>query len=119
MRLDEYVDAAELRRLLSTLTVIVGAIFIFVLFAMIVVPGLVRAVAAHCEVTPNEVAGPSLRRRALVARALVCQLAVRRHGFSLRAVARALGISKQSVTRAVGRCAMPDADLVELEQRLG
>jgi hypothetical protein len=69
-------------------------------------------------VTPEKVTGSSLRRRALVARAIVCQLAVRRHGFSLRAVARALGISKQSVTRAVERCAMPPTALVERERSL-
>lgn len=41
--IDEYVSQEELRRLLSMLVVVVGAIMIFVLFAFIVVPGLRNA----------------------------------------------------------------------------
>jgi mono/diheme cytochrome c family protein len=40
MKLSDYVDAAELKRLLSTLVVCLGAIAVFALFAMIVVPGI-------------------------------------------------------------------------------
>jgi len=43
MRLEDYVDPAELRRLISTLVVLVGALIIFALFAMIVVPGIRNA----------------------------------------------------------------------------
>ncbi len=43
MRLSEYVDAAELKRLLQGLVVFLGAILIFGLFAIIVVPGLRNA----------------------------------------------------------------------------
>ena len=41
--IDRYVSPEELRRLLSTLVVVVGAIMIFALFAFIVVPGLRNA----------------------------------------------------------------------------
>jgi len=82
-----------------------------------VVTLLVRAVAVRCDVTPDEIASSSLRRRALTARAIVCQLAVGHRGMSLRAVARALGISKQSVARAVERGAALDIDPAEFESR--
>ena len=86
--------------------------------AAVVMPFLLRAVAARCQVTPEEIASSSLRRRALAARAVACQLAVRRRGLSLRPTAGALGISKQSVARAVERGAALDIDLAEFEQRL-
>jgi len=41
--IDEYVDAAELRRLLSSLAAVVGALLLAALFASIVVPGLRNA----------------------------------------------------------------------------
>jgi len=76
--------------------------------AAVVMPFLLRAVAARCQVTPEEIASSSLRRRALATRAVVRQLAVRRRGLSLRAIAGALGISKQRVARAVERGAALD-----------
>jgi hypothetical protein len=80
-----------------------------------VIPGLLRAVATRCEITPEEIASSSLRPRALVARAIICQFAVCRRGLSLRAVARALGISKQSVARAVARRAAVALDIDDLD----
>ena len=41
--IEQYVDTKELRRLVSSLVVVIGAILIFVLFAFIVVPGLRNA----------------------------------------------------------------------------
>jgi chromosomal replication initiation ATPase DnaA len=64
--------------------------------AAVVMPFLLRAVAARCQVTPEEIASSSVRWRALAARAVVCQFAVRHRGLSLRAIAGALGISKNN-----------------------
>jgi len=57
----------------------------------------------HFGVSPAEIASPSLRRRVLAARAVVCHLAVCARGFSLSSVARCLGITRRSVVRAVAR----------------
>ena len=85
--------------------------------ASVVVPALLRAVAPRCLVTPDEIASSSLRRRVLMARGIVCRLAVQHRGLSLRAVARALNISKQSVARAVARAALLDVDPADFEER--
>jgi len=67
---------------------------------------LCARVAEHFGVLPAEIASASLRRRVLAARAVLCHLAVRRRALSLRFVGRCLGLSKQSVARALDR-AMP------------
>ncbi|MEO8604100.1 MAG: transposase [bacterium] len=61
------------------------------------------AVGAHLGISPLRIGSRSTCDRVLSARALVCHVAVCRYGLSLRGVARHLGISKQSVTRAVAR----------------
>lgn len=57
--------------------------------------------APRHEIEPVEVAGHSLRRAAVTARAELCHRAVGVYGFTLGEVARALGVSKQSVLRGV------------------
>lgn len=75
-----------------------------------------RVAHRYC-VTPAEIASQSLRRRVLAARAVLCHLAVSRAGLSLSAVGRCLGISKQSVARAVVRAApLLAADPVAIEK---
>lgn len=64
---------------------------------------LTARVAAHCAVTVAEIAGPTLRRDVLAARALVSSVAVHRFGFTLTAVARHLGVSVMSIVRAIER----------------
>ncbi len=83
----------------------------------VIVPSLLRAVAAECRVETQEIASPVTHRRALVARAIVCRIAVAR-GCSLRAIARSLGISKQSVTRAVGRANTLEAEVRKIDRRV-
>lgn len=60
-------------------------------------------VAQRCEVTDREIASPTLRRDVLKAQALVCDLAIRRHGLTLTAVARHLDLSVNSIARALTR----------------
>ena len=57
--------------------------------------------APRHEIEPVEVAGHSLRRATVTARAELCHRAVREYGFTLAEVGRALGVSKQSVLRGV------------------
>ncbi|MFN8640192.1 MAG: transposase [Candidatus Binatia bacterium] len=64
---------------------------------------LCQDLAARFDVSVGQIASRSLDRRVLAARAAVCHLAVRRLGLTTAAVARALGISKQSVMRAIDR----------------
>jgi hypothetical protein len=75
-------------------------------------------VAEHFGVLPEENASASLRRRVLAARAALCHLAVRRRELSLRFVGRCLGLSKQSVARAVDR-AIPFIASEEIDSLLG
>lgn len=64
---------------------------------------LCERVAKHLRVNPREIASRSLRREVLAARAVVSDLAVCHCGLSLAAVARCLGVSKQSIARAIVR----------------
>jgi REP element-mobilizing transposase RayT len=76
-------------------------------------------VAERFGVTAEQIASPSLRRRVLRARAVVCHLAVTRLGFTLHSIGRALGISPQSVMRAVERGGPEIANLADIEDLLG
>ncbi|HSD11120.1 MAG TPA: hypothetical protein VLF14_09060, partial [Candidatus Binatia bacterium] len=67
------------------------------------VKGLCERVAPRFEVAPEEIATPSLRRPVLDARAVVSRLAVCHYGLSLTATGRQLGLSKQSIARALLR----------------
>jgi putative transposase len=67
----------------------------------IVVEQLCERVGGRYGVVPSEIRGPSLRRTAVAARALVSHLAVTHYGLSLTATAAALSVSKQSVLRGV------------------
>lgn len=69
----------------------------------VLISQLCSRVSQRLGVTVAEIASPSLRREVLAARAMVSHLAVCHHGLSLSAVGRLLGVSKQSVTRAIGR----------------
>ena len=69
----------------------------------IVLAALCHRLASRFDVSAREIASPSQRRRVLAARALLCEVAVCHHGFSLSSVARHLGISRPSVARAVIR----------------
>ncbi len=55
--IEQYVDAAELRRLLSTLVVVLGALAIAGLFAIIVVPGIRNANKPEVPMPPSPVVG--------------------------------------------------------------
>ncbi len=55
--IEQYVDAEELRRLLSTLVVILGALAIAALFAIIVVPGIRNANKPEVPMPPSPVVG--------------------------------------------------------------
>ena len=70
-----------------------------------VIRTLCAQVAPHFGVTAWEVEHPSLRRPVLAARALVSSLAVRHHGLALTVIGRHLGVSKQSIARALARAA--------------
>lgn len=61
--------------------------------------------AAFFDVTERELASNSQRHPALAARAVVCDVAVSRHAYSLTALARHLSISRPSVARALERAA--------------
>ena len=61
--------------------------------------------AARFGVGRRELAGASLRREVLAARAVVSDLAVRHYGLSLNALARHLSLSRQSIARALERAA--------------
>jgi hypothetical protein len=60
-------------------------------------------VASRLAVTTEEIASRSLRRPALDARAVVSRLAVCHYGLSLTTKGRQLGLSKQSIARALQR----------------
>jgi REP element-mobilizing transposase RayT len=64
---------------------------------------LCQRVASRLAVAPEEIATPSLRRPALDARAVVSRLAVCHYGLSLTTTGRQLGLSKQSIARALLR----------------
>ena len=68
-----------------------------------VVALLSQRVAERFQVTTAQIASPSIRHHVLAARAVICHLAVCRLGLTLPAVARLLGLSRQSVMRAVDR----------------
>lgn len=55
--IEKYVNAEELRRLISTLVVVLGALAIAALFAMIVVPGIRNANRPETPMPPNPVVG--------------------------------------------------------------
>lgn len=80
-----------------------------------VVAVLCERAAARFGVTAVQIASRSLRRPVLAARALVCHLAVTRWGFSLNAVGRSLGLSKQSVIRALDRAPAVVAGIADPE----
>jgi REP element-mobilizing transposase RayT len=67
------------------------------------VPSLCERVASRLAVTTEEIASRSLRRPALDARAVVSCLAVCHYGLSLTTTGRQLGLSKQSIARALQR----------------
>jgi REP element-mobilizing transposase RayT len=75
-----------------------------------VVQRLCEAVATRFEIPTGQMASRSLHRRVLAARAVVCHLAVCRLGLTRATVARLLGISKQSVMRAIDRARHPLPD---------
>jgi REP element-mobilizing transposase RayT len=64
---------------------------------------MLTAAAQQYRVTPREIAGSSHRPAAVAARTAVCREAVLELGFSSNAVARFLGITRQSVRRALER----------------
>jgi putative transposase len=64
---------------------------------------LCQQVAERFGVSCEEIGSRSLRREVLAARAVVSHLAVCHHGLSLTAVGRRLGVSKQSIARAIVR----------------
>jgi putative transposase len=68
-----------------------------------ILTGLRERIAVAFVVSERELASGSRRRGALAARAVLCDLAVCHHGYSLSAVARHLSISRPSVARAVER----------------
>jgi hypothetical protein len=70
-----------------------------------IVTGLCVRFALPFDLTPTEVARPSRRGPVLDARALVSEAAVRDHGLPLTVVGRNLGVSKQSIARALVRAA--------------
>jgi REP element-mobilizing transposase RayT len=74
---------------------------------------LCERAAARFEVTAAQIASRSVRRPVLAARALVCHLAVTRFRLSLTAVGRCLGVSKQSVIRALDRAPALAASIID------
>lgn len=70
---------------------------------MQVIARLCSRVGAKLRVRPEEIASRSLRRRALAARAVVADISVCHYGLPLAVVGRALGLSSQSIARAVSR----------------
>jgi hypothetical protein len=64
---------------------------------------LCQQVAARIGLTEREIATASLCREVLCAQAIVSHVAVRHHGLALTTVARQLGVSSQSIARAVLR----------------
>ena len=65
------------------------------------IDSLIETVASRCELSRAEVTGGSRRRSVVEARALISHVAVHGYGVSLTEVSRALGVSKQSVSRGV------------------
>ena len=68
-----------------------------------VIQPLVDAVCARFRVGPGELASRSLRPAVLDARAALSYAAVIHHGLSFTAVARQVGISRRSISRAILR----------------
>jgi putative transposase len=77
---------------------------------------LLRQAAFLCGTSSHEIASPSRRRGAVAGRALVCAVAVLLLGMSHNAVARRLGLTRQSVRRGIERS---DQVLAELGCELG
>ena len=75
-----------------------------------------REAAARCGTTPQEIASSSHRPAAVNGRTLICRLAVLELGMSSNEVAQLLGVTRQSVRRALGRS---DPALDELGNDLG
>jgi len=70
--------------------------------------GLAQRVAAHTGLPVAELRAARRTRAVLQARRLVCQLAVRRLGYSGAAVARFLGVTTSAGTRAAWTEPLPD-----------
>jgi putative transposase len=68
-----------------------------------VMPAIIRTVAHHFELASAEIVGNCHRPPAVIARAVVSYLAMRRHGLTPSAVAAHLGVSRFSVARGFQR----------------
>ncbi len=66
---------------------------------------LCKRAAFRTGASLGEICSPTLRRSPLEARALLSHVAVRHYGFTLAAVARHLGLSINSIARAIKRAA--------------
>ena len=73
-----------------------------------------RQAARQLRVGIAEIASASLRREALTARAIVSYVAIRHHGLTLTSVARQLGVSVNSIARALQRAEKHDVELRNL-----
>ena len=71
---------------------------------------LLGAVARGEGVVEGEVRGGSRRREVVRARALMCQVAVKRMGYSGARVARFLGVTTSTVNRIAGRDEIDDLE---------
>ena len=71
---------------------------------------LLRAVARGEGVVEGEIRGGSQRREVVRARALMCQVAVKRMGYSGARVARFLGVTTSTVNRIAGRDEIDDLE---------
>ena len=80
-----------------------------------VVARLCEAVADRFDVSAAQIRSRSLHRRVLGARAAVCHLAAHHLGLTVATVARQLGISKQSVMRALDRAQPTQPSWPELD----
>ena len=68
-----------------------------------VIQPLVEAVCARFRLSPGELASRSLRPAVLDARAALSYVAVMHHGMSFTALARQVGLSRRSISRAIQR----------------
>jgi hypothetical protein len=64
---------------------------------------LVDAICERFRVSPGELASRSIRPAVLDARAALSYAAVMHHGLSFTAVARQVGLSRRSISRAIQR----------------
>ena len=71
---------------------------------------LLGAVARGEGVVEGEIQGGSRRREMVRARALMCQVAVKRMGYSGARVARFLGVTASTVNRIAGRDEIDDLE---------